>query len=215
MGCRSLFLVLALVMGLGGWVGSLAQNLSGGGLSCCRITDVNFGHSRFDYRTAPPQWTVKDWPQKSRIIVETVQPASSSKEVSGVLPTNQIPHFGGFLQYFANRTDTTTASGIRPPFGGNIVVPLVHGRIEIFGGIGGVYFQPTISFHPGTAYVRRGVPYVQPDSWLMQGSFGGRAALDPEHHFWLGASTYYLVNFADKTRRWSSSSADFAVRFGR
>ena len=199
----------------GGWVGALVQDFSAGSLSCCEIGNVHFEPRRFDYRAVSPQWTAKEWPEKSRIIVETVQPESSSKEISGFFPTNQIPHFGGFLQYFANRADTTTASGIRPPFGGNIVVPLVHGRIEIFGGIGGVYFQPTIYLRPGTAYVRRGVPYVQPDSWLMQGSFGGRAALDPEHHFWLGASTYYLVNFADKTRRWSSSSADFAVRFGR
>lgn len=215
MGCKRLFLVLALVMGLGGWVGALAQNLSGGSLSCCGIIDVNFGHSRFDYRTAPSQWTAKEWPKKSRIIVETVPPASSSREVPEVFPNNQIPLFGGPLQYFANRADTSTASGIKRPFGGNIVVPLVHGRMEIFSGLGGVYFQPTTYLPRATAYVRPGTPSVQPNSWLTQISFGGRAALDPQHHFWLGASTYYLTNFADKPRRWSSNSADFTIRFGR
>ena len=214
MGCRSLSLVLALVVVLGGWTGALAQNLSIASPSCCNIANFNFVANRFDYGIIPHRWTEKEWPTKTRFVVETVQPAISS-DVPGLSTTNQIPLFGGPLQYFVNRADTTIASGIRMPFGGNILLPLARGRIEIFGGIGGVYFQPTIFLRPGTAYVRRGVPYVQPNSWLTQASFGGRAALDPEHHFWLGASTYYLTNFADKTRRWSSSSADFTVRFGR
>ena len=213
MGCKSLSLILAVAMVLG--CGALAQDLSVGGVRCCNVANVSSGHSKFDYGAAPPRWTAKEAATKTRIIVETVQPATSSNEIPGLGTTSKAPLFGGFLQYFANRADTIIANGIRPPFGGNIVLPLARGRVEIFGGFGGVYYQPTIFLRPGTAYVRRGVPYVQPNSWVTQAEFGGRAALDPEHHFWVGASSYHLINFADKTRRWSSNSADFTIRFGR
>lgn len=215
MRCRGLSLVPVLAMVLGGCAGALAQDLSVGGLASCNFTNVTLGHNRFDYGAAPTRWTAKERPTKTRIIVETVQPATSSSEVPRLGTPSRPPLFGGFLQYFANRADTINASGIRPSFGGNIVLPLLRGRVEIFGGVGGVYHQPTIFLRPGTAYVRRGIPYVQPNSWVTQAQFGGRAALDPEHHFWLGASSYYLINFADKTRRWSSNSADFTFRFGR
>ena len=200
---------------LGAWVGALAQGLPVGSVLCCEITNVNFRAVRFDYGTVLHQWAAEEWPTKTKIIVETVQSAIRSTDGAVSLATNQIPHFGGPLQYLANRADTTIGNGSRMPFGGNILFPLARGRVEIFGGSGGAYFQPTLYVRPGTAYVQRVVPYVQPNSWVTQTSFGGRAALDPEHHFWLGASAYYLTNFADKTRRWISSRADVTVRFGR
>lgn len=72
----------------------------------------------------------------------------------------------------------------------------------IHGGIGGI-FVPYESW------------YSKPNSWLTQTSLGARIALDPGHHFWLGATSYYLTDFADKTRQWGYGAADLTVRFGK
>ena len=105
MGCRSLSLILvvAMVLGCGG---ALAQDLSVGGLACCNIANVNSGRSSIDYGAPPPRWTAKGAATKTRImVVETVQPATSSDEIPGLGTTSKAPLFGGFLQYFANRAD--------------------------------------------------------------------------------------------------------------
>ena len=112
---------------LGAWVGALAQGLPVGSVLCCEITNVNFRAVRFDYGTVLHQWAAEEWPTKTKIIVETVQSAILSTDGAVSLATNQIPHFGGPLQYFANRADTTIGNGSRMPFGGNILFPLAGG----------------------------------------------------------------------------------------
>jgi hypothetical protein len=80
---------------------------------------------------------------------------------------------------------------------------MARGRVELFGRIGGVY----VSF-PFQS------PYARLNSWVTQAKLGARVALDQEHRFWIGTTTHYQTNFADKTRQWGYGSADFTIRFG-
>jgi hypothetical protein len=143
----------------------------------------------------------------SRFRVDAVQPAIQLRDSPAANTSGQIPNFGGVLQYFANLPDvslwrTSAQSMNKAPFGGEAVLPLARERAELFGGIGGVYSTT-------------GTPYTRPYTWLTQTKLGGRVALDPGGHFWLGTTAYYQTNFAEKTRQWVTKTADFAIRFGR
>jgi hypothetical protein len=120
---------------------------------------------------------------------------------SPALPT-QIPEIGGALQPYAIVAATAVSTGIRMPSGGQFTRSFDHGRIELFGGAGEVY-------------VPFATRYSMPNSWLSQTTAGFRFSLDAQHHFWVGASAYYLTDFAGKKRQWAYGSADFTVRFGR
>lgn len=133
--------------------------------------------------------------------VDTAVPQVRSDESSPAYTNGQIPYFGGALQNYLNVTGVDRMHNNILPFGANGVLPILRGRVELFGGIGGVH----VSFQS---------PYTRPNSWLTQTSLGARVALDKEHHFWLGTTGYYLTNFADKTRQWGYGTADFTVRFG-
>jgi hypothetical protein len=120
-----------------------------------------------------------------------------------VYPTGQAHDSGGSLESYSTLVNPTLWNGVKLPFGGNVVFPMARGRVELFGGIGGVY----VSF-PFQS------PYARLNSWVTQAKFGTRVALDREHRFWIGATTHYQTNFADKTRQWGYGSADFTIRFG-
>lgn len=146
-------------------------------------------------------------PPASRFRVEAVRPATRLGDFPAVNTSGQIPNFGGVLQGFANVRNVSLwrspdQSINRAPFGGEVVLPLARDRVELFGGIGGVYST-------------MGTPYTRPYTWLTQTKLGGRVALDPAGHFWLGTTVYYHTNFAEKTRQWVMGTADFAIRFGR
>jgi hypothetical protein len=148
-------------------------------------------------------------PAPSRFEVEDVRPAIRSGDSPSVDTNGQLPSFGGPLQFYANLPNLSAWSngyiGVsrgKTPFGGDIILPFWRGRAEMFGGVAGVY-------------VLMGTRITRPYTWLTQTKLGWRVALDPEHHVWLGATGYYLTNFAEKTRQWASGSADLTIRFGR
>jgi hypothetical protein len=86
------------------------------------------------------------------------------------------------------------------PFGIKGILPLAHGRLELFAGVGGAY---------GWNYSR----YL--NSWYGQTSLGGRFALDRRERFWVGTSGRYANNFSNTSRQsWLTWTADFSVRFG-
>jgi hypothetical protein len=142
----------------------------------------------------------------SRFRIYAVQPATRFGDFPAVNTSGQIPNFGGVLQGFANLRDVsvwrTRPENDKAPFGGEVVLPLARERVELFGGTGGVYST-------------MGTPYTRPYTWLTQTKLGGRVALDPAGHFWLGTTAYHQTNFGEKTRQWVTGTADFAIRFGR
>lgn len=127
----------------------------------------------------------------------TIEDAVSIKE-----PGVQIPDFGGALQAYVNRLAPVAPLNSQLPFGGNVVLSLARRRVEIFGGMGGI-FVPYAS------------PYTAPNTWLMQNKAGFRVALDPDKHVWLGATTYLMTNFAVKTTSSGAATADLTVNFGK
>ena len=142
---------------------------------------------------------------ESRFHVDMIQPPTRLGDFPAVNTSGQIPHFGGVLQDFANLHNVSlwrAPDQNKAPFGGEVVLPLAHDRVEWFGGVAGVYSV-------------FGTPYSRPYTWLTQTKVGGRVALDPGGHFWLGTTTYYHTNFAEKTRQWVLGTADFGIRFGR
>ncbi len=141
----------------------------------------------------------------SRIHVDAVQPATRFGDFPAVNTSGQIPNFGGALQSFANLHSLSLwrpPDQNKAPFGCEAVMPFAGDRVELFGGIGAVYSI-------------MGTPYTRPYTWFGQTKLGGRVALDPGGHFWLGTTAYYHTNFAEKTRQWVTRSADFSIRFGR
>jgi hypothetical protein len=179
---KNLCSIIALAAFLGGWAGAQAQNPS---------TDVAGIYASPAKR-----------PVARKFIVDTVIPAPHEGGGPPVDTSGAIANFGGALQAFAIVTSTTEVRGVKSPFGGNVIFPLGRGRVELFGGVGGVYV-PTAS------------RYAMQDTWLTQTKLGVRVALDPDHHFWLGTTAYYLTNFAEKTQQWGYGSADLTFRFGR
>jgi hypothetical protein len=200
---ENLFVIVALTAFLGGWADAAAQNAPLD-TSLARITthaDVTRTNA-VDAGVALNNLLAAKRPAARRFIIEPVVPTASPDKVPTVDTSGQIANFGGALQSFAIVTNTSEVRGTKSPFGGDVTLPLARGRVELFGGIGGVY-------------VPLGSPYTMPNAWLTQIKLGGRVALDPEHHFWLGTTAYYLTNFAEKTRQWGYGSADLTVRFGR
>ena len=119
-----------------------------------------------------------------------------STEVNG-----QLPQYGGPIQYFVNTQSNFALHEVVEPFGASATLPVAHGRIELLGSAAGI-FVPT-----ATAWTR-------PNAWFTQATLGGRVALDPGHHFWVGGSMRYLSNFADSKRQHGLLSADFTFQSG-
>jgi hypothetical protein len=131
------------------------------------------------------------------------QPLSNVKidGTPAVSPAGQIPYYGGPLQNYLNTEGVYTLHDVIRPFGASGSVPLAHGRMELFGTMGGVF----VPFRSA---------YTMPNAWLTQGTLGARVALDQAHHFWVGGTGSYLADFADKERQWGSWSADFTLQSG-
>jgi hypothetical protein len=139
--------------------------------------------------------------------IDAVPPTTPVGDFPGANTSGQIPNVGGPLQFYANLRNVTlwqspAASMNKTPFGGEFRLQLLRDRAELFGGIAGVYSI-------------MGTQYTRPYTWLTQAKLGGSVALDPAGHFWVGTTTYYLTNFAEKTRQWVTRSADFTIRFGK
>jgi len=142
-----------------------------------------------------------------RFYIYAVPPTTPVGDFPGANTSGQIPNVGGSLQWFANLRNVSLwqspAQSIdKTPFAGEFVLQFVRDRAELFGGIGGVYSI-------------MGTQYTRPYTWLTQTKLGTRVALDPAGHFWVGTTTYYYTNFAERTRQWVTRSADLTIRFGK
>jgi hypothetical protein len=134
--------------------------------------------------------------------IESVLPSLSTLRSAG--DSEVAVNVGGALQSYlaTNRVDLTGRMyDLVAPFGATAVVSVAGGKAEIHGGVVG-------------AFIPFSSPYSRPNAWLTQASFGLRLRLDSGSHFWLGATSYYLVDFADEKRQRGYSSADLTVRFG-
>ena len=114
--------------------------------------------------------------------------------------TNLINYFNGVTTVSAYTPSFERRPVATVPFGIKGILPLAHGRLELFAGVGGAY---------GWNHNR----YL--NSWYGQTSLGGRFALDKGQQFWVGTSGRYANNFSNTSRQsWLSWTADFSVRFG-
>jgi len=129
----------------------------------------------------------------------------SNVQVDGTSPvpqSGQVPSTGGPLQNYPNTEAIHPQRDAISPFGASFVLPVAHGRAELFGSMGGVY----VPFR---------WEYAMPNAWLTQTSFGARVALDQGRHVWVGGTARHLTDFADKNRQWGSWSADLTFQSGR
>jgi hypothetical protein len=111
-------------------------------------------------------------------------------------------NFDGPLRDFLNLNLTSAQPEFAKAFGVSGIMPLAHGRVEIFGSAGGIF----VPFR---------TRYTMPNAWFTEANLGARLALEPSHHLWAGGTVHYMADFADKTRQWGYASADLTIRFGR
>jgi hypothetical protein len=84
------------------------------------------------------------------------------------------------------------------------VLPLAHGRVELFAGPGATRVW-------SSQYdLARG---FDAPKWLLEISGGGRIAIDHGRHFWAGPTVHFSRDGGRPTEEWVSLTADFAVRF--
>jgi len=86
------------------------------------------------------------------------------------------------------------------PFGFKGILPLRHGKIELFAGFDGAYTWNTNQNYK---------------NWGVEGRLGARFAVDKQRHFWLGTSGEFLQEFGYASQHWTTWTADFAYRFGK
>ncbi len=76
------------------------------------------------------------------------------------------------------------------PAGGRVVLPVARGRVEFYGGGGGVYARYAESLRQPDDYVRIGCPSCRArDGWGYYAMVGGSVALDYNQRFRLGVIT--------------------------
>jgi hypothetical protein len=76
------------------------------------------------------------------------------------------------------------------PLGGRVVLPLAHGRVELYGGGGGAYARYSESLRQPDDYTRIGCPSCQArDGWGYYAMVGGSVALDAGQRLRLGVVT--------------------------
>jgi len=128
------------------------------------------------------------WPKSySTLLVGSLAPGTNLITVSpGCTGCVYVP--------FSERNRVTLV-----PFGAKAILPLAHGRIELFLGAGGAY-----AWHSDYGSYRNGM--------FAQGSLGARVALDRNRHYWLGTSVRTYTKGNSET--WISWTADFGFRFG-
>ncbi len=111
------------------------------------------------------------------------------------------------------------------PVGGRVVLPVARGRVEFYGGGGGVYARYSESLRQPDEYTRLGCPSCKSrDGWGYYAMVGGSVAVDRGQRFRLGAATrMYQVDTAGATvgvlpswktaDRWLNSYLTFTVSF--
>jgi hypothetical protein len=194
--CRCALWILLL----SGWPSAFGQGLTSSVSMSENSTASDVTHNVAPGHIVDLLYPIRTKQQRPRILTfETLTPINGGGDHTAA---SQIPDFGGTLQSYANMTAATVVDSTKLPFGGAVTLALGHDRVEMFGGAGAVY-------------VPFSTPYSAPNTWLSQTKVGVRVALDQERHFWVGATTYLLTNFGEKTKNRSYGSADFSVRFGK
>lgn len=111
------------------------------------------------------------------------------------------------------------------PMGGRAILPVLRGRVEFFGGGGGVYARYSESLKQPSDYLKIGCPSCQArDGWGYYALVGGSVALDSGKHFRLGVTSkaYRVETNGDivgdlpsyrTSDRWMNTYLTFAVSF--
>lgn len=84
------------------------------------------------------------------------------------------------------------------------VLPLGHGRVELFAGPGAAHVSsPVYELTEG---------YLSP-SWLFEVDGGGRVAIGRGRRLWIGPTARFSRDIGRPTEEWVSLTADFGFRF--
>src|ERR1700691_2135979 len=122
------------------------------------------------------------------------------------------PQFNGMyefriLKYLALKTGVGTTISTIPPtqnyigyysrtenafFGFRGILPLAHGKTELFAGVDGAYL----------------LDFQHTSAMAIEPEFGFRVAVDKQKHFWLGGSARFVQNFGIADGEWFSCTAD-------
>jgi hypothetical protein len=97
-------------------------------------------------------------------------------------------------------TTRAPARNTSVPFGFRGILPMKHGKVELFLGGDGAYTWNTNQNY---------------QDWGVEGRLGARFALDKQRHFWLGATGEFLQEFGYSSQHWTTWTADFGYRFGK
>jgi hypothetical protein len=98
-----------------------------------------------------------------------------------------------------------------PPFGAKATLKLQDGRVQLTSGFAALEaWKPDGTFEP-----RGHSPFSSSygDAWLSQAEAGGRIALDPGQHIWIGATGRHLSNFGPGLRDWNTFSGNATFEF--
>jgi hypothetical protein len=99
-----------------------------------------------------------------------------------------------------------------PPFGAKATMKFQNDRVELFSG-----FAALEAWKPDGTFEPRGHSLFSSsygDAWLQQVEAGGRIALDPGQHLWIGASGRHLSNFGPGLKEWNTFSGSATFEFG-
>jgi hypothetical protein len=110
---------------------------------------------------------------------------------------------GTGLTTISKTVNTTVSRGparnTSVPLGLRGILPMKHGKVELFLGGDGAY-----TWNANQRY----------KAWGVEGRLGARFAVDSRRHFWLGTSGGYLQEFGLSSQHWTTWTADFGYRFG-
>jgi hypothetical protein len=114
---------------------------------------------------------------------------------------NFLPNYMNYDEYATTKTRervTLLSLGFRS------VLPLAHGRVELFAG-------PSAT-HIGSSVYELTQAYPSPP-WLFEVDGGGRMAIDRHRHFWIGPTARFTRDIGRPTEEWVSLTGDVGFRF--
>jgi hypothetical protein len=119
-----------------------------------------------------------------------------------VAVVNTIPNvnYGGEYGPVISRERITLLS-----FGPRGILPLMHGRLELFAGVGAAHLWSTDLELTVLGY--------EAPRWFLQLSGGGRVAIDHHHRFWVGPTVRFTRDGGRPTEEWVALTGDFGFRF--
>lgn len=124
---------------------------------------------------------------------------SNVQQYFSILPGTTLTTVTTTSQYFYRGGARSTDAILGP----RLLLPVAHGRGELFAGFGGAYDWNGHSDAP-----------VAAGAWAMQGSMGARIAVDKQRRFWLGSTGRVISEFGSGAQTRLSWTADLGFRFG-